>query len=238
MFRSTWRESTAKHKQLVHNNEKPFACDHTGCSFRTKRRETLSSHKNAVHSNMRGKRCHVCGERFRTIYQLKDHMMEHEERGHKVNKCSFCSEMLSSLLSRKTEPTAGELVPCGHPGCDFRSTRKSSLSSHRKQVHSEERPFSCSHTGCSYRSKTRSNLTFHKKRVHLKIRDKTVFMCVTSRFFSKTELRAHMRSMHQTKNHDMDKCDGCITYLKQNQRLFQAQTASLNRRDRKRSRSE
>ena len=223
-FRSSWRTSIARHRH-VHSDERPFVCDHTGCSFRTKRKTNLSIHKNSVHLNIRYNRCHVCEKEFRLIWQLKAHMLEHEEQGHKFDKCQDCSVNLRSKLSRKTKPTAGKPVLCGHPGCNFKSKWKCRLSSHKKQVHRTERNFSCDQTGCSFRCKIKSGLTTHQKRVHLKIRTKWCHVC-DKRFFDKSELRAHMMSQHQTKDHEIDECDDCVSYLKRNHEMSQAQTAS------------
>ena len=223
--RTTWRHSMTCHKRHVHSDERPFVCDHTGCSFRSKRKANLSIHKNSVHLNIRYNRCHVCEKEFRLIWQLKAHMLEHEEQGHKFDKCQDCSVNLRSKLSRKTKPTAGKPVLCGHPGCNFKSKWRCSLSSHRKRFHSKERPFSCNHTGCSYRCKAKTNLTAHPNRVHLKIKTNRFHVC-DKRFFFKTGLRKHMKSKHQTNVKVMDECDDGVPHLKETGRRHQAPTDS------------
>ena len=123
----------AKHKRQVHSDERPFACNHTGCSFRGKTTDDLSQHKNMVHLNIRDKRCHVCEKGFCKTCLLRDHMKTHERNGHEVANCEDCSVNLRGKSSRKAEPTSGEPVACDHQGCDFKSKWKSSLWRHQTQ---------------------------------------------------------------------------------------------------------
>ena len=69
----------------------------------------------------------------------------------------------------------------------------------------------------------------HEKRVHLKIKTKCCHVC-EKRFFILSSLRDHMMSQHQTKDHDVVKCDHCVTFLKKNHKLSQAKLASNKRK--------
>ena len=231
-FRSTWRASIGQHKRKVHSNERPFACDHNGCGFRSKTRSDLSDHKNTVHLKIRDKRCHVCEKGFYFKSCLRSHMNTHEGDGHEARKCEDCSVNLRSRWShgrKSSRQAAGQFFICDHQGCDYKSRWKSTILSHQKQVHSEERPFLCSHAGCSLRSKTKIGLRAHQNRVHLKIRTKCCHVC-DKRFFSVTDLRAHITLQHLTKDHNVDKCEDCVRLLKKNHKRSQALKASHKRR--------
>ena len=174
-FGTTWRESFAKHKKHVHSDEKPFVCDHTGCSFRTKAYCDLMSHKNAVHLNIRDKQCHVCEKRFHTNTNLRSHMATHEGDGHEMAKCEDCSVSLKHKSVGKTKPAGEKFIHCDHPGGTFQSN----IANHKRQVHSNERPFDCDHSECH--TKTMGNLSRHKNTVllnaHLKVRAKRSPVC-------------------------------------------------------------
>ena len=103
------------------------------------------------------------------------------------------------------------------------------VSLQHKLVHSNEKPFVCDQPGCTFRAKTNSILRKHQKRVHLKIRGKWCHVC-DKRFYAKSNLRVHMMSQHQTKDHDIDECDDCVPCLKKDPRLSLAQRASHKRR--------
>ena len=78
------------------------------------------------------------------------------------------------------------------------------------------------------RSKAKTNQRTHQKQVHLKIKAKSCHVC-DRRFYSNQDLRAHMKSQHQTADHDMSKCDDCVIILKKNHRISQARIATLMR---------
>ena len=144
--------------------------------------------------------------------------------------CQFSSSWKASLKShlKGFHGTAGSFA-CDHPGCTFRTTWRESIASHKRHTHSDEKPFSCDHTGCSYRCKTKSNITMHETQVHQKIRTKGCHVC-EKRFFILSSLRDHMKSRHQTKDHDVAKCDHCITFMTKNHRLSQAKIAAHKRK--------
>ena len=229
-FQTKWRASITQHKRRVHSDERPFACDQNGCGFRSKKSGNLSQHKKTVHLNIRDKRCHVCEKGFYSKSCLRSHMNTHEGDGHEVAKCEECSVNLRSKLSLRT--AAGKSFPCDHQGCDYKSRSKNNVLSHQKQVHSEERPFSCNYTGCSFRCKRKTNLKNHTNQIHLKVKAKQCHVC-DKRFSWKSNLRALMMSQHQKEDHDVDKCDDCVTNLKPNQRKCKAGVASHKRKARR-----
>ena len=118
----------------------------------------------------------------------------------------------------------------------FRSTWRASIANHKRHTHSDEKPFSCNYMGCTFRGKMKGNLKNHQKQVHMKIKTKQCHVC-DKRFFWKADLRAHMTSRHQTKDHDVEKCDKCVISLKKNQRLSQAAIASNKRRNERESKN-
>ena len=82
--------------------------------------------------------------------------------------------------------------------------------------------------------KAKTNLRTHQKQVHLKIKAKSCHVC-DRRFYSNQDLRAHMKSQHQTADHDMSKCDDCVIILQKNHRISQARIATLMRQVGKKS---
>ena len=185
--------------------------------------------------------CDVCDHPFATAGSMRRH--KKAAHGDDVFKCpqpgcQFSSSWKASLTRhlKGFHGTAGSFF-CDHPGCKFRTTWRESLVSHKRHTHSDKKPFSCNNTGCSYRCKTKSNLRTHQTQVHLKIRTKCCHVC-DKRFFILNSLRAHMLSQHQSKDHDVARCDDCVTYLKKNHRMSQAKKASNKRKvERKRTHS-
>ena len=72
------------------------------------------------------------------------------------------------------------------------------------------------------------NLTNHQKQVHMKIMTKCCHLC--DRLFSKHDLRAHVKSQHDTNDHDMNNCDDCVRVLNKNHRQVQAAIAASKRK--------
>ena len=227
-YQSTWRTNIAVHKRLKHTDKRPFPCDQMGCSYRAKTTDHLTRHRNTVHLNIRDKRCHVCEKGFRDKSSIRTHMTKHEGKGHEIAKCEDCCVNLRCKSTLKPKKPVN-CFTCDHPGCNYKSQKKSMLSRHQKRFHSEERPFACSHAACSYRCKSKSDLTRHQKQVHLKIKTKLCHVC-DKRFFLISDVRAHMLSLHQLGDHDIDKCVDCVTNLTMNHRLSQVQMAWRKRR--------
>ena len=201
-FRNHMAGKFCKAQDACSSDEKPFVCDHTGCSFRAKAYCDLTSHKNAVHLNIRDKRCHVCEKRFHTNTDLWSYMATHEGDGHEMAKCEDCSASLKHKSSGKTKPAGGKFIHCDHPGGTFQSN----IANHKRQVHRNERSFDCDHTGSECHTKTMGNLSRHKNTVllnaHLKVRAKWSPVC-DNRFFSQSVPHAHMLTQHPTTDYDL-----------------------------------
>ena len=170
-------------------------------------------------------------------------MRSHKQavHGEKLFKCSqleceFASSRKNNLAfhSKWFHGTAGSFT-CDHPGCTFRSKWRGNINNHKRQVHSDEKPFACDHTGCSFRCKTNDQLMSHQRQVHLNIRTKSCHVC-DKRFFKKSNLRVHMKT-HQTKDHDMSKCDQCVDFLNICPRRSQAQAQAASRAKKNRTKS-
>ncbi|KAJ1636675.1 hypothetical protein T492DRAFT_901548 [Pavlovales sp. CCMP2436] len=52
--------------------------------------------------------------------------------------------------------------PCDEPGCGYRATTASHLTTH-KRTHSGERPYACDEPGCSSRASEAGKITAHKR---------------------------------------------------------------------------
>ena len=104
----------------------------------------------------------------------------------KMSLCLTSSNQLNSVPEISDKPFS-----CTE--CEFRCNKKKNLSSHMKQVHSDERPFSC--LKCQYSYKSKSTLTRHMKHVHC---DEKPFSCTQCQYSCKTKssLTQHMKQVH------------------------------------------
>ncbi|CAG2101114.1 unnamed protein product, partial [Medioppia subpectinata] len=107
-------EYTNKSRRLVtlhsavHRTELPYVCEWPGCEYKAKYLRSLKSHRYS-HSTDYNMPCDwpECGKKFKTNADLKQHMLIHN----------------------------GALIPCGHPGCQYKTSNKSNLKGHKKRLH-------------------------------------------------------------------------------------------------------
>ena len=194
----------------------------------------LSMHPKSREKHKNKLACDECDHPIKTDTNMRKH--KRVAHGNVVFKClqpgcEYSSPWKGNVASHlKGFHGTVKSFACDHPGCSFESSWRDSIAKHERYVHSDDRPFACDHPVCSFRFKTRSNLTNHKTLVHLNIRTKQCHVC-DKRFSWKAALRVHMMAQHQTKDHDMAKCDHCVTYLKKNHRMSLSAIASFKRRN-------
>ena len=118
----------------IHKEERPFCCDHPGCTLSFKLQLQLRTHQH-THSDSYPFCCDYegCGLKFKQKRYLVGHAKVHsQERPHK----------------------------CTYPGCAQTFARKDTLASHLR-THTQERPYRCQSTGCTQAFKTRGHLNTH-----------------------------------------------------------------------------
>ena len=89
--------SYASH-QRSHNNERPFACDVTGCKQAFTAYSSLQHHKRGVHEGLRPYKCDQCDARCSQMSDLRRHQLEVHEL-YKPHACTapYCTYKTAKL---------------------------------------------------------------------------------------------------------------------------------------------
>jgi len=150
--------------------------------------------------------CKLCGKGFKTKQQLSAHDTVHTKI--KAFKCDVegCGKSYSSLrgLSYHKEAHKGVYYECEE--CGKRFGQMSSMKTHYKMVHEEEKNYKCAKCGLQFTQN--SDLTRHIKTVHDKIRAFKCEHCKQS-FGTAANRKVHMEAVH---SHIRYHCtwQGCI----------------------------
>ena len=83
------------------------------------------------------------------------------------------------------------------------------MSSHKKLVHSDSRPFQCAIDGCDKSFKLNKDLTRHLKQVHGP-KQHQCLICLKS-FTADKSLKTHIASVHDEIRHQCNKCTKSYT---------------------------
>ena len=136
------------HMNSVHNNDRPYVCDHIGCQLAYRSSNYLRLHK-ISHNEKDLHRCTEpgCDRKFKSKEYLKKH-----------------------VLYVHSQP---DRMKCEWPGCEFNTGDPRHMNRH-KRVHIQERPFVCDVDQCGKAFMDKLQLTRHKNVVH---RLGTVFEC-------------------------------------------------------------
>ncbi|XP_053148292.1 zinc finger protein ZFP2-like [Hemicordylus capensis] len=151
-------KSSLKTHQIIHTDEKKYACSVCGKSFSHSSR--LICHQR-IHTGEKPYQCLVCGRRFSQNSQLTSHQRIHT--GEKPYQCSVCGKSFcqnSQLTSHQRIHTGEKPYQCSVCGKSF--SRSGDLTTH-KRIHSVEKPFKCSECGKSFHR--RQVFTCHQ-RIH------------------------------------------------------------------------
>ena len=149
----------------THSDHRPFACDFPGCTFRSKWKPHLGLHEKRMHVPEQ----HPCPEPdcpFIAKHKqgLKKHMRAHEKKQFPCvfPEChrKFMTEVAMLNHQRLHDPSRE--YQCEY--CHQRFSTKTSLGTHMRFMHLEEKHIQCPH--CDYRTNQRSNLRSHLKRIH------------------------------------------------------------------------
>ena len=148
-------------------NKKRYECDVCGLKFSFM--TAVSRHKRRLHS--------ICNN---TVRKQKKHQRPDNNVKPKPRlqvKCRFdgCQRVFSSRLTagahfrtahKNTGKDTNREYVCDYPGCDYRSSHKQRLLTH-KTVHSTDHPFKCQYADCKSAFKSKGNLQLHVKEFHV-----------------------------------------------------------------------
>ena len=140
------QESALKrHKASKHGIDAVWIeCDYPGCPYKTTRLDHLTQHLESAHSDERPFACDHPGCEAGPFKRL-DHLKAHQASAHGIGAVWH---------------------KCDYPGCEYVNTQASALTQHKKNKHSDERPFACDFPGCEDAFKQASDLKRHKASKH------------------------------------------------------------------------
>lgn len=152
-----------QHKQVVHNDNRPFFCDICGNKFKTK--QMLHKHQ-ATHSEDRPFKCPQCPATFK----LKGDLHSHEKKTHTTHgpvACHICGKLykVQSTLRKHMVKHNGQDIKCPH--CDTTYKDKGSLQFHLRTIHlGFKKRNACPF--CTIHLSSRKQIVKHLKEAHQK----------------------------------------------------------------------
>lgn len=191
-----------------------LTCLWDDCSGNYQNHRRLRDHLRS-HSQEKTTACATCGSLFANKTKLVDHV-KRQIPINKEYKCSHCNKSFSSerLLRDHTRVHVNH-YKC--PYCDMTCPTPSSLSTHVKYRHSEEKPFLCHQ--CEYTCKARHDLVRHMDSHN----PKPLFKCTQADCDYSTRcaksFQVHNKKMHSDEaipRYMCHICEGCFsrgTYL-------------------------
>ncbi|OWA50181.1 putative Zinc finger protein 143 [Hypsibius exemplaris] len=179
-FEGWYAEQVRRHIMRVHTGEKPFKCNHEGCTYASVTRHQRDYHMMA-HTGYRPNKCpHPnCGYSTIRPSDLRSHVAKHQDvRSHFCtwSGCTFRgAKSVASLRAHvrlHTHPRRGgsikapaQSLQCLTEGCGFVAASKTTLYQHQR-LHSGDNRFSCDRPGCEFRGARLITLERHKHREH------------------------------------------------------------------------
>ena len=224
------------HMMVAHSDEKPFACESCGESFKYKIQ--LEKHVR-THTGEDPYKCSTCGKSFATKKTLRDHIMTHtgeknfhcEECGkgfikaadltkHKYSRhtknedlpfaCSYCSKRFPEKRHMQEHMLShSDAKPFVCDTCGKAFARKRNLDRHN-MMHTDERPFQCTICGNRFRERRyvkEHMLTHDKNRERLYQCELCGQKCINAQ-----TLKSHMRIHDEDKRHKCHLCTATFSY--------------------------
>ncbi|EDV94728.1 zinc finger protein weckle [Drosophila grimshawi] len=146
------------HREGMHENAKPFVCDHCGKQLKTK--TALNEHK-LVHTEDRPFSCTICKAGFKNRARLKVHYQIHEEPSYVCNICGKKLQTQRTWNMHKLVHSEERKFKCDVCGALFK--RSKTLKTHLLS-HTGLRPYICNYCGQTFACN--ANCRAHKLKKH------------------------------------------------------------------------
>ncbi|EDW59383.1 zinc finger protein weckle [Drosophila virilis] len=146
------------HKEGMHENAKPYVCDHCGKQLKTI--TALNEHK-LVHTEDRPFTCSICKAGFKNRARLKVHYQIHEEPSYVCNICGKKLQTRRTWNMHKLVHSEERKFKCDVCGALFK--RSKTLKSHLLS-HTGLRPYVCKYCGQTFACN--ANCRAHKLKKH------------------------------------------------------------------------
>lgn len=140
--------------------------------------ESVKTSADSAGSSFREYKCTICNKAFDRPYRLTRHLEIHDPNRPRI-PCNYCTKSF---------------------------TRKDSLESHIKTVHTSVHPYTCTHETCNRTFSTRSMYLNHQK-VHGETKPYHCQECEES-FTLLAELKEHLKKMHS--ENEESRCSECF----------------------------
>ena len=226
-----YKHIKTKHSEIDRSDKKCEVCHKT-----LKGKENLRLHMKNSHSGTIFK-CTKCDETFKSAQLKSRHIRLMHELESPYRQCDICGKSLKyyNLLEHRKghiESPKPKTLQCDQ--CEYKANNSGRLADHKKQVHSDERPFKCdlcpksfklikrqrehvkivhSHERkrfpfdkCDFATFTNRALVDHINAVHLGIKAYKCDQCGKS-FTQQTHLSTHKKSVHSANEYQCKHCD-------------------------------
>lgn len=188
----------------------PAIIDHLTCPTclkKFKKTYNLKQHL-LIHNNERPHKCLICGKSFTQKSNLKKHSAVHLERNVKKNDETQISFEIVTKVGRKHAIEPIETFKCQN--CDFETNSKSDLKRHKLSIHSDSDLVNCEQ--CSHVFSNQKLLGLHVKRCHAIMGagdEKSSFQCsICQKGFATQEyLKKHFLTHNQDAEYQCDTCE-------------------------------
>ena len=215
-FKSTWKGSVNRHRRERHGDHVrwPITCDicANGTVFQSEK--TLQMHKKLMHEPRPRPtyQCSECGKLFTNKSYLKIHQVFHQKE--RPYECFLCGARFKESTSLNSHI---KFIHCENrnkvcPSCPKAFTRQCDLARHIRSVHEKKKPHKC--TFCNYAAAEKLSLKRHLKSIH----NANVVLCPICRkpYPNEVLLRRHLLCVHkQIKYHKCTMCD-YVSFTKSN----------------------